>query len=104
MGSMLWLSVYSYLSLSLPGCGKEVVCWLCVRSILIIVGWTFISDVDTGPSWTPRATSPLNDVTRFFKNAGRHSGDPGSPSVDHRPAEGDFRAESATAGGASVLR
>src|SRR4051812_27392335 len=52
----------SYLSLSLLGCGKEVVCWLSVLSFLITVGFFYISDV-VGAS---RATSSLNDVTRFL--------------------------------------
>src|SRR3954469_24714660 len=73
----LWGPCYSYLSILICHCPCRVAArrwyagYLCVLFSSLWVGplsQTWLRD----PVRTSRATSPLNDVTRFFKNAGRH--------------------------------
>src|SRR3954467_10200738 len=74
----LWGPCYGYLSIRICLCPCRVAArrwyagYLCVLFSSLWVGplsQTWLRD----PVGTSRATSPLNDVTRFFKNAGRHS-------------------------------
>src|SRR3954466_5512232 len=73
----LWGPCHDYLSILICLCPCRVAArrwyagYLCVLfSSLWVVpsSQTWLRD----PVGTSRATSPLNDVTRFFKNAGRH--------------------------------
>src|SRR2546430_8551994 len=73
----LWGPCYGYLSILICLCPCRVAAWrwytgyLCVLFSSLWVGplsQTWLRD----PVGTSRATSTLNDVTRFFKNAGRH--------------------------------
>ena len=74
----LWGPCYGYLSILICLCPCRVAArrwyagYLCVLFSSLWVGplsQTWLRD----PVGTSRATSPLNDVTRFFKNAGRHN-------------------------------
>src|SRR3954464_14122422 len=75
---VLWGPCYGYLSILICLCPCRVAArrwyagYLCVLFSSLWVGplsQTWLRD----PVGTSRATSPLNDVTRFFKNAGRHT-------------------------------
>src|SRR4051812_43197732 len=73
----LWGPYYGYLSILICLCPCRVAArrwyagYLCVLFSSLWVGplsQTWLRD----PVGISRATSPLNDITRFFKNAGRH--------------------------------
>src|SRR4051812_8061844 len=74
----LWGPCYGYMSICICLCPCRVAArrwyagYLCaIFSSLWVVpsSQTWLGD----PVGASRATSPLNDVTRFFKNAGRHT-------------------------------
>src|SRR3954469_25146829 len=74
----LWGPCYGYLSIFICLCPCRVAArrWYAgYVSVVFSSLWVGpLSQTWTrGPVGTPRATSPLNDVTRFFKNAGLHS-------------------------------